>query len=490
MKKSNVVIVGAGPVGIVASIVLARAWPDKNIILVEKSTCIGGLLRSFDYGEHGCFDYGAHNFQETLIEELDQLFLSVIPEDQWHILTESQREVAGHFFQGKLHHNTPFLDLRSLPEQDYQACVQDFFWNLCKNKENLSRSLESAYDFCLFSYGKKIAENVIQPILTKYFGKDISVLHRLPLDFLHLNRIAFLDEEIVEDLTRSDLLRKRIAFTEQRDLPLARSAGKRNFYPVKMGMQQVINGFKRLLEKLNVKVITESLISNITLEKDKVTSVRVKDKQGIESDLSTEHLIWAAGVHPLTVNLGLAHENDFFDKPLQTVFVHLRLDKKLKALDLHYIYPFDSDFYTYRVVNYANYCPQANEGPYYPVTLEIFLPEQEEYHPEAIIDRAIDELKRMGLVEAGTNIVFSSAERTTEGFPMPTLQNIRLGQTRRERIQAKQLKNLTLLGVLSEDNLFFHKDVIVHAFQTVKFLIARSLKTPTQELETCRPIRR
>lgn len=490
MVKNSVVIVGAGPVGILASVLLARAWPDKNIILIEKSAHIGGLLRSVDYGEHGCFDYGAHNFQETLLEELDQIFLGVLPKDEWNVLAGSQREIAGHFFQGKLHCNSPFLDLRSLSDEDYQSCIKDFFLNLCSAKRSAPTSLESAYDFCCLNYGKYIAEKVIQPILNKYFGKEMNTLHRLPLDFLHLNRLTFLDEAIVEDLTKSNILRERIAFTDQRELPLDRSAGKRNFYPVKMGMQQVIDGFQRLLEKLNVKVMTGSVISNITLEKSRVTSVRVKDKQGVESDFSTDHLIWAAGVHSLAVNLELTQSSDVFDKPLQTVFVHLRLDKKLKALDLHYIYPFDSDFYTYRVVNYANYCPQANEGPDYPVTLEMFLPEQEEYHPKATVDRAIDELRRMGLIEADTNIVFSSAEKTTEGFPMPTLQNIKLGQIRRERIKAKQLKNLTLLGVLSEDNLFFHKDVIVHAFQTVKFLIARSLKTSTQELESCRPIRR
>jgi hypothetical protein len=94
----------------------------------------------------------------------------------------------------------------------------------------------------------------------------------------------------------------------------------------------------------------------------------------------------------------------------------------------------------------------------------------------------------MGLISESTEILFAAAEVTTEGLPMPSLKNIELTKARRERIRAKSLKNLTVLGILAEDELLFHKDVNVHAFQQLKLLIAQSLPTVLQESAPCLPI--
>ncbi len=488
-QKSNILIVGGGTTGLMAATLLSQAWPERHIVLVEKSKTLGGLLRSFDYGANGRFDCGAHNFQETLIEELDHLFLSLLPPEQWHVMSGREREIAGHYYQGKLQANTPFVDLRGLPESLYKTCLQDFFWNLNQQSQNrLVQNPESAYDFCLQHFGPVITETVIQPILFKLFGKDIQSLHKLPLLFLHLNRIAFLDEAIVTDLTQSQLLRSRIAFSDQRDLPLERSAGKRNFYPKSLGMQQLIDAFEARLRQRNVTILTEAVVGDIQETDGKISSVTLKQAGQALQEMFVEQVIWTAGIHPLTLTLGLQDADDSFDKPLQTAFVHLQLDQKLQANDLFYIYPFDPQFLTYRVVNYANFCPQTLQGPTYPVTLELFLPPDQAWEKETLPQRGIAELRGMGLISEETNVLFATAEITTEGFPMPTLKNIELTQTRRERIKAKALKNLTLLGILAEDELLFHKDVNVHAFQQLKLLIAKSLPAVLQESTPCLPV--
>jgi protoporphyrinogen oxidase len=373
--ETPILIVGGGTTGLMAATLLSQAWPDWNIVLVEKSKALGGLLRSFDYGEHGRFDCGAHNFQETLIPELDHLFLSLLPAEQWHVLAGREREIAGHYYQGKLRDNTPFVDLRGLPESLYKDCVQDFFWNLNQqNPERINQDPEGAYAFCLQQYGPVITEAVIQPILFKLFGQEIHSLHQLPLMFLHLNRVAFLDEALVADLTSSQVLRSRIAFSDQRDLPLERSAGKRNFYPKKLGMQQLIDAFERRLRHRNVTILTEATISELEQANGRISSVTINQSGQEPHQLMVEHVIWTAGIHPLAMTLGLQNPDDCFDPPLRTAFVHLQLNETLQASDLYYIYPFDPQFLTYRVVNYANFCPQARQGPTYPVTLELFLP--------------------------------------------------------------------------------------------------------------------
>ncbi|WP_303674339.1 NAD(P)-binding protein [Vampirovibrio chlorellavorus] len=487
--ERNILIVGGGTTGLMAATLLSQAWPERNIVLVEKSKTLGGLLRSFDYGEHGRFDCGAHNFQETLIPELDDLFLSLLPPEQWHVMGGREREIAGHYYQGTLRENTPFVDLRGLPESLYKDCVQDFFWNLSQQKsDDFDQAPQGAYAFCLRHYGSVITESVIQPILFKLFGKEMQSLHRLPLMFLHLNRVAFLDESLVADLTNSRHLRNRVAFSDQRDLPLERSAGKRNFYPKKLGMQQLIDAFEARLRHRNVTILTEATIREFQQQDGRLTSVTLNRTAQEPLRLSVEHVVWTAGIHPLTLTLGLQDPADCFDPPLQTAFVHFQLNEMLQANDLYYIYPFDSQFLTYRVVNYANFCPQAAQGPSYPVTLELFLRPDTVWDKDALCQRGIEELRGMGLISESAEILFAAAEITTDGLPMPTLKNIELTRTRRDRIQAKALKNLTLLGILAEDELLFHKDVNVHAFQQLKLLIARSLPAVLQESTPCLPI--
>ncbi|MEB3286040.1 MAG: NAD(P)-binding protein [Vampirovibrionales bacterium] len=465
---SRIVIIGGGTTGLLAAALLSKWLPDKRITLIEKGESLGGLLRSFDYGENGRFDYGAHNFQETLIPEIDDLFLNLIPVTDWHILPGAKREIAGNYFCGKLNFNSPFFNLTHLDKPDYESCVGDFFINLNGENGAINTTLEgypeNAYEFSMIRYGEAITEKIIRPAIQKLFSLDLELAHRLPMLFLPLSRVAFLRDDTVCDLTRSEILRERIAYTNQRDLPLERSSGKRIFYPKTLGMQQMIDGFEKLLISQGVEIIKSAMVTGVTHDKGNVNSLTLNTGEAI----SVEHLFWTAGIHPLAKTFDLMKPEDSFDPPLKTVFIHYQLDHRPKLEDIYFLYPFDPEFMTYRVVNYANYCPQAAEGPHYPVTLEMFLSANSKINKENLMARGLEELKKMGVVPGEARAIFSVVESTAEGFPMPTMKNMVLTKTRRERIQDLKLKNLNLLGILSKDELLFHKDIILDTYHQVK----------------------
>ena len=120
---NKIVISGAGITGLVSALLLLKKHTGEDIYLVDKNEEAGGLLRRFDYGPWGSFDYGMHNMLQTGITELDELLWGLLPPEEWQLLNGNKRDLAGIFFNGRLQKNSPYIDLRSLPKRDYETCL-------------------------------------------------------------------------------------------------------------------------------------------------------------------------------------------------------------------------------------------------------------------------------------------------------------------------------------------------------------------------------
>ena len=78
MKANKIVISGAGITGLVSALLLSQKYKGENIYIVDKNQEAGGLLRRFNYGSWGSFDYGMHNMLETGIAQLDELLWDLL----------------------------------------------------------------------------------------------------------------------------------------------------------------------------------------------------------------------------------------------------------------------------------------------------------------------------------------------------------------------------------------------------------------------------
>ena len=70
------VIIGGGITGLLAAHVLAQRKDGRSVMVIESADNVGGLLRSFDYGEFGHFDHGTHIMAETGETQLDKLLFA------------------------------------------------------------------------------------------------------------------------------------------------------------------------------------------------------------------------------------------------------------------------------------------------------------------------------------------------------------------------------------------------------------------------------
>jgi hypothetical protein len=83
---------------------------------------------------------------------------------------------------------------------------------------------------------------------------------------------------------------------------------------------------------------------------------------------------------------------------------------------------------------------------------------------------AIEEFTRLQIGSQETKVLFAKAEVLQSGFPMPTTNNLSSLREIRGRTSDLDLQNLSILGILAKDDLFFQTDVLSHLFDTINEL--------------------
>ncbi|MBN8704010.1 MAG: NAD(P)-binding protein [Bacteroidetes bacterium] len=463
----NTVIVGTGVSGLLSALILTQKKSSTKIYLLDKSSEPGGLLRAFDYGKFGKFDYGMHNMLETSIPELDKLIFDLLPENEWQLLKDNKRDLAGIYFNGKLQKETPYFDLRNLPENEYKKSIADLFGHIEKKVKNNSSDIKngSAREFAYSRFGKDVAEKTIIPSVEKIHQKSADELDYMATIFTPMTRLALFDEQLVKDLTLSPILRDYIAYVDQRNLPLERSTGRKAYYPIKYGMYRIVEALKNKLEAYGVEFLLESEVKAINSSNNSITEVEVKTPKGDLKITNIDNFIWTGNIPLLGRLMGAKFDGLKNDKPLKTVIISFLLDKKLAMDDLYYFFCYDKKFNTYRLTNFPSYCSGAHWAGGYPISMEFLVSEEFIKSTPSIEKLAEQELFQFGVTQPDTKVLFSKAEVLESGFPMPSLNNINGVKNIRNQIKAMNISNLLTLGILAEDNLFFQTDVLIDTYK-------------------------
>lgn len=462
MGATNV-IVGGGISGLLAAVILAER-KNEDVLLVERESECGGLLRCFDYGSHGRFDYGMHNMLETGIGPLDSLLFNLLPEHEWEVLDGNRRDLAGLYFHGRLQRNSPFPDLRSLSEHDQNLCMVDFFRQLgvAKPAEN-----QDAHSIARNRFGASIADKVIAPSIQKQFGRAAAEMDVMACAITPMTRVVMFGESVFRDLMSSNALRERLAFPEQRHLPLEFSSGRRGYYPKRNGMYRVVDALLKRFAAAGGRVKTNAQVSQIGCVNGRISEVGIVSDGRATSIPEVKHLVWTSGLPAIAPLLNIDLRQYGFDKPRATVVVNMLLRQAPAMGDLYYFYCYDQGFQTFRVTNFGAYCPGAIRNGFHPVAVELLV-DSIEGETENWTKSGIDELLRFGVVATSSDVGFARAEVLRNGFPMPTLRNMSALGDMRTKLRAKELRNLTLLGVLSEERLFFQTDVLAQTYRELQ----------------------
>ncbi|WP_108468430.1 NAD(P)-binding protein [Polynucleobacter difficilis] len=462
MEKLDIVV-GGGIAGLLAALILSEKQ-QRKVILIERENELGGLLRSFDYGIYGKFDYGMHNMYETGIRELDEFLFDLLPDSEWQILEGSKRDLAGAIYAGNVQYNSPFIDLRNLAKKEHELCVSTFFSQLDEIETSIDKS---AYEYNRTRFGDEIAKRLDQ-ILRKQFGKSSKQLDWFANYLSTLYRVVLFGECAIQKLNQSNHLRELIAWPEQRTLPSNLESGRRAYYPKEYGMYRIVDSIKARLLAADVEVYTSSEVVDMSIDSDRVSSIKIRAADGEKTVSSLDNIIWTSGLHSAAKTLGINLLEYQFDRPRKTIVVNMVLERPPLMEDLYYLYSFELNSNIFRITNYFNYCKNATRADGWPISVELLI--DEVLGDREMCDMAINQIIDTGIILKYSDVIFSCAEIVNPGFPMPTIKNFTAIESIRKDINSIGAKNLHVVGVQTEKDIFFQRDVISQVWKKMEQL--------------------
>jgi protoporphyrinogen oxidase len=455
--SENIVVIGGGIGGLTAAWLLRRKFPTAKVIVVERADHLGGLVKTYDYGEFGRFDCGMHWITETGNALIDQFFLDLLPDTDWIYLEGARRDLSGLFYGGRLQENSQFPDLRNADPKFQRDCLADFFDHL---RQPQSGPPETMLEHARARFGRVIADSVIAPIAAKVHGMAADQLHPMARFLPLLDRVILFDPETSLDLMGSHLLRDRLAFPEQRELPLSYSSGRRSYYPRHYGIDRVIDALTARLTAQGVEIITGAEIRRIHRDNRRISGLDIEAAGQSRTLAPIKHLVWTADSSALAKLLDVAPTV----RPgtiRRTVIVSLLLRQPPRMGDLYCFFCADAPHGTYRVNNFTAVCPEAPRAGGYPVSVELFV-----NHPQAgeqpdYAAQAMGEIIAFGLIDSPDDVMFARAETLVGGFPCLGLGNIAGIDAIRTQLDALDMENLIRGGILAEPGQFFQHHVLV-----------------------------
>lgn len=329
------VVVGTGPAGLTAAYLLAKR--GQKVTVVDKSDKPGGLWRGFDYhirvprplsemakplhettgdespraniaGVH--FETGMHWYVECGIPAIDHFWRSLLPAGALH---EIPREIAGCWWNDKLHTNSPYPDVRG---------------------------------------GLQFSN---RPVLEKLWGVPLEDLAPGADRLIKIDRVVAYGEHMTALAYSSDpKAREHFAWPDQRTLPVQFQSGRSSFYP-KRGMIALVEAAICELKKMGVAFRLGS-----------GADAAIKEEAAGQWGL---RVIWASGLKNACDMVKIPWPKDM-TPPRRLKVVNGLLDAPPGG-DIHYAFSYDDDA-LFRVTWYAGFTTPNDRR----VTFEYLLPER------------------------------------------------------------------------------------------------------------------
>lgn len=456
------IVVGAGLNGLMIADLLRDRGP---VVVLEASPHIGGLLRSFDFGEHGRFDCGTHIFAETGEASLDDYLAGLLPAERWNWLRGHRRNFAGLVFNDRIQLYTMYPDITSLDDDVYASCMATL-----PRVDEGSADATTAADYFRVRYGPVIAERVCAPIVEGFANHPVGQLHPMVTRLCPLDRLAMFDEAGARAHVDDPDLGRRLAFVDQRDLPASQQSTLASFYPDTRGIGQAVEA---LAARITAAGVTLRTATSILHAKSTGQGIELSLADG--STLLGSHVYWTASPLALATVAGSAIDYTSMDRPLTTALCHLVLDAAPRFEDVHYLQVADPAHHTYRYTNYDAFCPEGHPSGT-PVTVELLY--DGAVDEPTVLATALDEMQAIGLSDGRIAVQFSSVHLLPYGFPRPTLANVDALATARGRVRDRLGDAVSMLGIGSGDGLFFMTDVLKASFARMREMGAETAGRP------------
>lgn len=471
----NAVIVGGGLSGLFSALLISDRYPRLQVHVVEKDAALGGGHGSFFDPEGGCFDHGMHLLFDSMVEEVDRQIRGVMDENDWIVLSGNRKDIAGIYHGGRLHEDSPYIDLRLLPDGIRGECITGLLATIGEPPAPAAQCASSD-EFFRRRFGDGITDRVVEPVLQKLWRQSGRNLDAMASRIVLMDRVLLYDAPVMADLMKAERIRSRIGFPKQMELSPAYRNAQTGYYPRRYGMVRVIEAIEKKLAARGVRIHTQAELRELEVAGGAVRTLRIAGKDSALELGDIELLHWTIPIFALAPKLGLNPPAARFDPPLPQTHAHFLLKQPPRMGELYSFYCFDPGYASFRITSYAAYCADARrqDGKHagtYPVCVELHFDPGSKPDEAAAARLAAEELARMGIIGGAGDIAFSRAVPAKVGFPMLTHNNTKNLAQLRQLVEERRPRNLLTAGLAPERGIFFLHDVLEQNYLGINGLL-------------------
>lgn len=399
--------------GLTAAHGLARA--GKKVLLLEKLPQLGGLARSFTYGDF-TFDIGPHRFH-TGNPQIGAYIAEILGDEAITFPRRSSVYFKGTYYPWPLRAEA----LLQLPLSIAAKAGVDLLFNPFK-----AHATTTFEDYVLAQYGQTLYRHFFLDYSEKFLK-----LH--PRDTHADWAKAGINRAIIDDSVKMNNL-----------LALARSTLTRankeelSFLYPKHGLQRWSDRAADALQRAGGVLKTQTTVQHIEHDGRNIRAVQVDGAR-----IPVQQLIWTGSLHSLCGLLSVPLPPLQY-LPLVMFFLELR---SVPAQVFQWCYFGEKELFFNRVSNTIHFSREL--APWGCCGLEVEVtcaPGGDEVwaHPEQFIDRILTDLQRVGLLGRKEEVRAVHIERIPESYPIyrTGYREALKGTTR----TLAQWKNLTLAG--------------------------------------------
>ena len=385
-QKWDVIIVGAGVTGLT---IAHKLCSEKfQTILTEKESEVGGLARSFRYGDF-TFDIGPHGFFRTE-QRIEDYIKKILGDELLKVPKKSSVKLLNKYYDWP-------LGIRSVIKLPFRIKVKAFL-DMIYRKHYVGSSLR---EYLLNYYGKTLFYLNFEPYNKKFLNRPMDQTHP---DWM---KIGMKRAGAGEKLKMNNLWQVFFSiFAEKAEY----------FYYPKSG----IGVFSKILEKkindLGGKILKNAEITAVTTNENRIKSITCNN---IEYNLQT--LIWTGPITEINrLVYGVKADSGLGFLPM--IFYNVEVNEKPET-QYRWFYLVDDDVIFPRcsipTLFSSKNSPEGKMG----VCVELTCHKNNERwrHPEKYVPAIIEGLQRTRLIKDKRNVQAVHIEKVEHAYPIYSL---------------------------------------------------------------------
>lgn len=411
IDPSKVVVVGAGVAGLTLAAHLAEG--GYEVVVLERDVKVGGLARSFQYGEF-TFDIGPHRFH-TYDTRVDAFVEEILGGNSLEIGRRSGVWMFDHYFDWPL----GISALPRLPPRLLVAAGVDLLRSRSRSAEG-----DSLRDYVRSRYGDRVYETFFRPYTERFVRtrcEDLSA------DWAKTG----IERAVIDRRVKADSLLQLARSMFDRPSPLTFR------YPSDGGIGAFADRLSDVAMRAGAKVVTSSDVIGLEVDGGHVQRVRAG-----ANDFECGVLVWTGSINEIGRLLGL--------RIPELRYLSLLLFNCLVAGEP--ASPYQWCYYSAPEVAFSRVSTPKRFNPSLAppgrhglcVELTALRDDDAWQSPQSLAGQMIEGLEEVGLIRETAQVRGIEIERIRNAYPIYTLGYRESVAAARERIEA--LQNVHLLG--------------------------------------------